>query len=355
MHLSRRSLLKAALSVLALPSAPLRAAAQLKIPLGFDNFSVRALDLNAHQLIDYAASLHVDALFLSDLDCFPSLEDQTLSQIKAHAEASDLRLYLGSWSICPSSLRFKNNWGSAEQHLHTGIRVAKSLGSPIFRVILGTLEDRKTPGGIHARIADTLAVLEACKDDALDAGIKIAIENHAGDMHSWELADFVKKAGPDFVGVNFDSGNAAWTLEEPNDAFDRLAPYTVCTSLRDSMVWETEKGASVQWTAIGEGLVDWERMTQKLETACPNVPFFIETISGFSKTFAHKTDEFWQHYDKRTEVLQKFDSMARRGKPLEPFQPGPDRKSAEQIYQKNQLEKSLTFCREKLGLGLRHA
>jgi hypothetical protein len=39
---------------------------------------------------------------------------------------------------------------------------------------------------------------------------------------------------------------------------------------------------------------------------CPDVPFQIETISGFSKPFPFKKPDFWAHYDKRPEVLAKF-------------------------------------------------
>ncbi|MEX0670190.1 MAG: hypothetical protein WD060_07025 [Pirellulales bacterium] len=47
------------------------------------------------------------------------------------------------------------------EHLALGIRMAKALGSPAFRVILGNAADRLTPGGIDARIADTVKVLRA--------------------------------------------------------------------------------------------------------------------------------------------------------------------------------------------------
>ena len=44
--------------------------ARREIKLGFDNFSVRALDWKAPQLIDYASHLAVDSLFITDLDAF---------------------------------------------------------------------------------------------------------------------------------------------------------------------------------------------------------------------------------------------------------------------------------------------
>src|SRR5688572_18858216 len=134
--------------------------ARPQIKLGLDNFAVRAMGWKAPQLLDYAASLNLDTLFISDLDAFDSLDDAALQPLKSRADELKIALYAGSWSICPTSTRFKKNWGTAEEHLKTGIRVAKTLGSPVFRVVLGSAEDRKTPGGIRARIADTVKVLK---------------------------------------------------------------------------------------------------------------------------------------------------------------------------------------------------
>ncbi|MEI6712534.1 MAG: sugar phosphate isomerase/epimerase [Verrucomicrobiota bacterium] len=358
MQISRRSFLSTSLAATAASCLPrLVNAEPVQTPLGFDNFAIRAFGWKADQLIDYAATLSIDTLFLSDMECLPSLEDSALKDIKSHADAKGLKLYTGSWSICPTSVRFKNTWGSAVDHLKTGIRVSKALGSPVFRVILGVLDDRKTPGGIRARMADTLQVLQTCKKDALDAGIKIAIENHAGDMHSWELAELVEQAGTDFVGVNIDSGNAAWTLEDPLDVLERLGPYVICSSLRDDMIWQTPDGASVQWTAIGDGIVDWKQFMERYRHFCHAVPFQIETISGFAKNFPYKTEKFWEHYDKRPEALAHFEALAAKGHFIEPFKvpAGADKKEAEQSHQKAELERSLAFCKNQLGLGLRKA
>ena len=325
------------------------------IALGIDNFAVRAFGWKAPELIEYAASLQLDTLFLSDIECLPSLEEAPLLDIKAHAKAKGLALYIGSWSICPSAVRFKPTWGSAEEHLKTGIRVSKTLGSPVFRVISGTADDRKTPGGIRARIEDTVRVLKACKGEAMDAGIKIAIENHAGDMHSWELIELIEQAGPDFVGVNIDSGNAAWTLEDPLDLLERLGPYTICSSLRDDMIWSTPDGAAIQWTAMGEGLVDWKRYMERWRVLCPKVPVQIETISGFSRNFPYKTEALGERSEKRPEVSAKFEAWAAKGHQLESFKApaGMDKKESERAYQKGEVERSITYCKHVLGLGLR--
>jgi len=336
-------------------ATPLISNARPRIKLGMDNFAVRAMGWKAAQLLDYAVAQNLDTLFISDLDAFESLEEGALAELKAKADAQKIELYLGSWSICPTSTRFKKNWGTAEEHLALGIRAAKTLGSPVFRVVLGSAEDRKTEGGIRARIADTVKVLKACEKQARDAGVRIAVENHAGDMHSWELADLVEQAGKNFVGVNIDSGNAAWTLEDPLDVLERLGPYTLCSSLRDDMIWETPDGAAIQWTAVGDGLIDWKKYIARWSELCPAVPFQIETISGFSRNFPYQKDEFWKEYDKRPEALERFAALAKRGHKIEPFKApeGVDKKKAEQDFQKAELERSIAYCRKTLGLGVK--
>jgi sugar phosphate isomerase/epimerase len=326
-----------------------------KIKLGMDNFAVRGMGWKAPALIDYAASIKCDTLFISDLDAFESLEDAKLREVKRKADDAGLALFVGGWSICPTSKTFKPNWGTAEEHLRLGIRVAKTLGSPVYRAVLGNMEDRKTEGGIQARIADTVTVLKACRKDAHAAGIKVAIENHGGDMHSWETLQLIDSAGRDFVGCNIDLGNAAWTLEDPMDVMETLGPVTICSSLRDDMVWETPEGAAVQWTAAGDGLIDWKKLAVRWTELCPSVPIMIETISGSQKTFPYKQPDFWKYYDKRPDKLAKFEALAKRGKPLVPFKapPGPEGRKITQDFQKAELEKSLNYLRREIGLGVR--
>lgn len=323
-----------------------------RLKLGMDNFAVRALGLKAPALLDYAASLRLDTLFISDLDSFESHEPAHLREIKARADDLGIQIYLGTWSICPTSRAFRDKWGTAEEHLALGLRMARALGSPVLRVILGVDHDRATEGGIEARIADMVKVLQAGRARALDAGVKIAVENHAGDMQAWELVTLIEAAGCDFVGANLDSGNATWTMEDPLESLRLLAPYVVCTSLRDSMVWETERGAMVQWTAMGEGCVDWKTWFAEFAKKCPTVPVNIETISGFPRELPYLTPDFWRVWPKaRAADFAHFLALAKRGREIPPYRaPNP---AAEPKYQKAELERSLRYCRETLGLGRR--
>jgi sugar phosphate isomerase/epimerase len=324
-----------------------------KLELGVDNFAVRAMGWKAEELIDYAAKLNVDSMFITDLYAFRSLEDKALEELKKKADDLNINLYVGTWSICPTSTRFKDEWGTAEEHLALGIRVAKGLGASSIRVVLGGRTDRTTDGGIEARIEDTVKVLKAMKSRAVDAGVKVAMENHAGDMHSLELVQLIEAAGKDLVGVNLDSGNAVWTMEDPLVNLENLGPYTLTTSLRDTAVWESENGITAQWTAMGEGMVDWEKYFARFVKLCPHAPVNIETISGFNHEIAFKSEDYMKAWPKgKPAGFDKFAAWAKGGKPRAAHQRPEkvDPKKADQDYQRGDIERSIAYCK-KIGLG----
>ena len=326
-----------------------------RLLLGIDNFSVRAMGWKAKELIEYSARLGVDSLFITDLPALEPLEDGHLRDVRHWAADRGLALYAGSWSICPTSTSFKKDWGTAEEHLALGIRVAKAVGSPILRVILGRRSDRTTEGGIDARIRDTVTVLKAVRSRALDAGVKVAVENHAGDMHSSELVRLIEEAGPDFVGANLDSGNALWALEDPLENLERLGRYALSSSLRDGVAWESANGVTVQWTALGEGLVDWKAYFARFAQLCPQAPVHIETISGFNYELPLKQDDYWKAWPHgKPAGFERYLALAQRGRPRDAYKPPEtgDRKLAEQQYQRDELERSLRYC-QSLGLGRR--
>lgn len=322
-----------------------------RLKLGFDNYALRSHGWKARQFLDYAAALKLDVIFFSDLDGFEDLSESGLHELRARAADLGLELYVGALSVCPSSVIFKPQSGTAEEQLRETIRVAKALGSPVARCVLGNVKDRRSPGGIEARIAETVQVLKNVRSQSLDAGVKIAVENHAGDMQSWELVSLIEAAGRDFVGATMDAGNATWALEDPLHTLEVLGPYALCTGIRDSAVWETADGAAFQWVAMGEGNMDWQRYFQRFAKLCPNVPVILEIISArhFEVPLLH--EEFMTAYPKiRQDEFAKFLALAKRGRPL-PVPP-PDL-ALNPEFQKSELEKSIRYCREVLGLGLK--
>lgn len=356
---SRRAFLASSAAVLAAGvGRPASAAAQAAVilprpvALGFDSFSVRASNWKAARHLEYASALGVDSVLLSDLDVFESLEEPELRKVRDDATARNLSLHVGTWSVCPTSKAFRAANGTADDQLARGIRVARLVGSPVLRVVLGTWEDRLTGGGIGRHIDSLVSVLKGGRSQALDAGVRIAVENHAGDMRSEEVAALVEMAGRDFVGVNFDSGNSLWTLENPLDALETLAPYIVTTSLRDGVVTEIPTGCRVKWTAMGDGQIDFVRFMPRFAELCGGVPVHIETISGVGRDLPLFEDQFWTAWPRVDgSSLARFLRLSRRKAPLAPTTTKPN----DPAEQKRELERSLAFCRQTLGLGLRTA
>ncbi len=328
-----------------------------RIKLGFDNFSIRAFDWKAPQLIDYADSLKVDTLLLSNLEVYESLDTDYLKKIRAQADRAAIELQVGTGSICPTSRSYnEKKWGKAEDHARLLIRTASRLGSPVARCYLGSRRDRDGDGGIQKHIDQTVKVLKAVKSEAEDAGVKIAVENHAGDMQARELVGLIEAAGKSFVGATMDPGNAAWTIEDPMVNLEILGPYVVTTGIRDTAVWETDSGAAAMWTNMGLGSVDWPKYVDRFAELCPGVPFVLEIISyKWGNESPYLKPEFWTRFpNARAAEFARFVALAKRGKKFElpPERPsGPT--ATEQLQQKFDLEASIKYSKEILGLGLK--
>lgn len=355
---SRRAFLSSSAAVIAAatvrgqggPARPAPALLPRPVALGFDNFAVRASNWKALRLLEYATAIGADSVFISDLDAFESLEEPALRKVRDEAAARSLSVHVGTWSVCPTSKAFRAASGTAEEQLTRAIRTASLVGSPVVRVVLGTWEDRLPPDGIGRHIDSLVAVLKGGRSQALDAGVKVAVENHAGDLRAEELAALVEMAGRDFVGVNYDSGNSLWTLENPLDALETLAPYIVTTSLRDGVVTEIPTGCRVKWTAMGEGQVDFVRFMPRFAELCPGVPIHIETISGVGRDLPFLEDAFWTSWPRlEGQSLARFLRVMRRKAPMAATTTKPN----DPLEQRRELERSLAYCRQSLGLGLR--
>lgn len=350
--MNRRSFLAHTLAATATASLS-RAAAGSKLAIGLDHFAVRATGWKAAQFIDYAASLKLDTMFISELHVFENFEDAYLKGLKEQADRAGLKLYVGTGSVCKTSNTWKDTYGTPEEHLGLTIRLAKALGSPVARCYLGNQKDRGTDGGIQKHIEEVIKTIKACQSKAEGEGIKIAIENHAGDMQSHELKALIEAAGKGYVGANIDPGNAVWALEEPLLHLETLGPLTVCSSVRDSMLWQDDTGAVVvQWTAVGEGLVDYKTYAKRFAELAPGVPLQVETISGFARPFAVNQDDFWKIFPnhRSTPMYQAWLDMAKRGRKIDSFKApdGPGKKDAEIAYQKGEAERSFAWLRKNV-------
>jgi hypothetical protein len=98
--------------------------------------------------------------------------------------------------------------------------------------------------------------------------------------------------------------------------------------------------------------MDWKAYFQRFAQLCPGVPVHIETISGFAVEFPYLSEEFWKGFPKaRAKDFAKFIVLAKRGRPLDPRRPADQQTDRE--YQQGEIERSIRYCKDVLGLGLK--
>jgi sugar phosphate isomerase/epimerase len=294
-----------------------QARAKNMVPLGIDVFSLRSQGWTPFQYLDYCAQQKAQVCFFSELRFLQGTDKANLEKIKAHADGLGLKVEVGNRSICPSSRSFDPKAGAAEEQLSELIRIAVALGSPVARCFLGSMADRQGEPGIEAHIANTVKVLKAVRRQALDAGVKVAIENHAGDMQARELKALVEEAGPDFTGVCIDSGNPVWALEDPHLTLEMLHPYVVASGIRDSLLWRTPEGVAVRWVRMGEGNVNIEKYVRDFARLCPGRTLALEIIvTPQPRMFSIYDSGFWDAYRKMPAwEFARFLSYAEKGRP----------------------------------------
>ena len=227
--------------------------------LGLDLFSLRSQGWSAFQLLDFAHAHGATVANFSEPRFLGSTEPDHLKRVRDHAEGLGIQIEVGFGSICSTSTRFVKEDGTVRDQLLKMFEVAHILGSPFVRCYLGSADERKGNLPLEQHIENTIAACKSVQDAEGRHGVKIAIENHAGDLQAVQLRDLVEEAGTDYVGTLLDAGNATWTLENPFHTLEVLAPLALTTGIRDSRIWMADGTVHVMWVPMGAGNVGIDR------------------------------------------------------------------------------------------------
>jgi sugar phosphate isomerase/epimerase len=325
--------------------------------LGLDTYSLRSLRWNVFQHLDYAVTHKLSAIQASIAN-FESTTPEYLARARAYARERNIQLEPGFGCISTVSASWKPRQGTPVRYLQDAIRISAALGARSFRVFLGGPPDRAAGVTPQAFLDDALKTLKQVRTRAEDAQLKIAVENH-GEFHSRHIRTLVEQAGPSFTAACYDSGNPVLTAEDPLHALETLAPYIATSHIRDSIVFPHPRGAAVQWVALGDGVIDFQRFTARFRELCPNVPFLLEIITGRPpQPVPYLEPAFWQT-DPHTPAagLARFERIAKAGRPfmgsmLIPVpNPPPSYQEALREQERVDLERSFAFARQSLAMA----
>jgi sugar phosphate isomerase/epimerase len=325
---------------------PLMYAADNGARLGVDLFSVRSQKWTPFESLDYCARLGAKLVHFSELQYLGSLDDANLTQVREHANKLGLAIEVGTRTCCPTSKSFDPKLGTPEEQMLRAINAARVTGSPIVRTFMGTSADRDP---IERHMEAMAKLLKSMRARITDLNLKIAIENHAGDMQARELKSLVEMCGKDYVGVCLDSGNPLWALEDPHLTLETLCPYVLTTHCRDTAVWRVPEGAAVAWVRMGDGNVGIMEYIAKLRRLRPDLPVTLEIIVTNARVFPYLDQKFWEPYRNQPAwEFARFLKIAEQGHPREPLPPL--RGDAAQTRERADLEASLIFTKNILNV-----
>ena len=315
--------------------------------LGLDLFSLRSQGWTAFQLLDFAKEQGAAVVNFSEPRFLGSTDEDHLKRVREHADRHGIQVEVGFGSICPTATRFIKEDGTAREQLLKMFGIARILGSPFVRCYLGGADDRKGEIPLEQHIDNTIAACRSVRDEDGRHGIKIAVENHAGDLQARQLRALVEEAGTDYVGTLLDAGNATWTLEDPFHTLEVLAPLALTTGIRDSRIWIEDGSVHVMWVPMGQGNVGIDRWARRFGELRPDLAFSLEIINLRSaRKFEVGDKAFWNHYrDVPAWIYEDFMALARTGRPYHAAEGDPVE------LERREVAADLAYSRNLLGLG----
>ncbi|HYZ83605.1 MAG TPA: TIM barrel protein [Bryobacteraceae bacterium] len=336
------------------------ASAPKTFPLGLNTYCLRSLNWHDRKLLDYAAGLKLDAVFLQDSKDPETMNPAHWKTVRDWSRELGLHLETGGGAVLPKT---PGQFKDMVQTLGTHIRRAAAMGSPLVRCLVASDRASLPPGPAEQHMETMVRLLKEIKPQVVDAGLKLAIEVHK-DFQAWEHKQVIEAAGTDFVGVYMDTGNPVFVHEHPLTTLETLGPYVLTLHLRDSVVYEHPKGVAVQWVPLGEGTVDFKQIIATASRLCPNVHVYIKPITGRPPAILPIYDEnYWKSYPKaRASDMARFLALAKSGRPYEGHvviedlqnRPIPPQfLQAVQFQQQEHMERSVEYAKKTLGLGVR--
>lgn len=333
-------------------------------PLGINTYCLRFQRWNDRQLIDYCVAQKLDAIFLQDSLDKGVMDPAHWAEVRAWVKDAGLRIETGGGAILPKTM---DAFPQAVATLRKNIERAKAMGSPLVRALLASDRRGMPPGPVTQHIETTLKVLREVRSQALDAGLKIGIENHK-ELQAWETRELIEAAGKDFVGSYLDTGNPVFVFEHPMRTIEELAPYAVTFHLRDSVVYEVPGGIAVQWVPLGEGTPDFRALVARARQLMPDgVHIYCKPITARPPVTiplfhsGKEGREWWEMFPRaRARDAAEFIALAKQGKPydrpmvVEDVPGRPDAYAeALKFQQIEHMQRSLEHCRKTLNLGVR--
>jgi 3-oxoisoapionate decarboxylase len=283
------------------------------VELGSIDGSVGGNQFTAVQFLDYLASIKLTWAMIS-LPPAVLDDEAAVRQVRDHADRLGIKLQLAHGTVCPSARSFNPQLGTLEAQVTRALKASQIFGARCMRCVLGGDPERPQ---IEMHIDNMIAAIRGLRSRIVDSGVKLAVENHGGDLQAREMKMMIEAVGRDVMGVCLDSGNPVWMLEDPHMTLEMLIPYAETCHVRDSAVWKVPEGIAVRWVNMGEGNVDIDGWIRKFIQAKPGLPIIFENlVSANPRVHAVYDPKFWDNWRRMPAwEFSRFLAVAERGTP----------------------------------------
>ncbi|MFD0043624.1 sugar phosphate isomerase/epimerase family protein [Pseudarthrobacter scleromae] len=223
--------------------------------------------LTIHDALERTADLGVDLFQICDYAPLESMSDSELQAVAATADRLGISLELGTKGIRP-------------EHLRRFLHIAGILGAPLLRTMFNTPGHTPTTEEAVAIFKKVLPRFEA-------AGVKIAVETYE-QVPTSRILDVIRGVDSPHLGICSDPANTVAALEMPREVIDAVAPYVLNMHIKDFAFSRKDGwvGFTYAGAPLGEGLLDYDYMTEKIRPNQRNINQIVEHWLPWQETEA---------------------------------------------------------------------
>jgi sugar phosphate isomerase/epimerase len=179
----------------------------------------------------------------------------------------------------------------------------------------------------------------------------MGLENHK-DWTVEEMLALLREKSSPWLGVCLDTGNNLSLLDSPMEVVEKLAPYTICTHLKDVGAEPYRDGFRLAEMPLGEGMLDLKRVVATITNAKPRARMTLEMITRDPLEIPCLTDKYWATFPHRNGAYLASTLRLvrdRHGRQALPRVAGLPRPAQLRLEEDN-VRQSLHYAREQLGL-----
>ncbi|TXK84572.1 sugar phosphate isomerase/epimerase [Paenibacillus sp. N3.4] len=184
----------------------------LALRIGIDSFTLRELNLDPYQCLDYANKRGLDGVQFGGMDGLSSKRDLgELLHLRDYADS--LGMYINvSVGMCNPILFQQSEDEVRTAMIHDIQAFAKAGWHELAGIISRNNERYKHPVPWNTHLSKSADFVRSLRPVLEECGSRINLENH-GDS-TFDILHVVEAAGADICGVNLDTGNTLVNAED---------------------------------------------------------------------------------------------------------------------------------------------